>query len=587
MRQRPHQRQPGSIVRDGHALAHSGAGAGELASITYPSGAVLSYQYDATGALIGMRWNGQPLLQNIAYNALGQPLSWTWRFAHASASLPASRRYNLAGQLVGNETGTYTWNRLGQLSAFSPSLLRSNETSGWVAENVPHSASYDATGRLLQLRAQGSVPALQSLQDYAYDANGNRTGTGLLVDTASNRLRQAQSQPVVTNSAGEITWQAGRALRFDAGGRLHQVKACASATDSACASSEDGATRHWYNGQHQRVLKDEPTGQTVYAYGTAGHNVLGEYRQAAGAGAVQSTEHIYLPTASGPMPVAAVINGQHFAVHTDHLNTPRRLTDSARRVRWQWAYSGYGETAPQALTLPTVANVAYNLRFPGQVDDGNGLFYNWHRFYHPASGRYVSADPIGLNGGWNRFAYVGGNALSGVDPTGLMTFESWWEASKAGFQSGNNNPWGEVNKILQGIVPGEGAFVAAFARGLGAIKGCFTPAARGVPIDGLAFELKHLDKHLQGSSAANRLIRKEGAAHVFENKGALAAAERAIMERGQFTGSVRGWDRYGLQFESPIGFRIGADGSRTPLRYGEIKVREGMYHVIPRTGPGQ
>lgn len=274
------------------------------------------------------------------------------------------------------------------------------------------------------------MPALQSLQTYAYDANGNRTGTGLLVDTASNRLRQAQSQPVVTNAAGEITWQAGRALRFDAGGRLHQVKACASATDSACASSEDGATRHWYNGQHQRVLKDEPTGQTVYAYGTAGHNVLGEYRQAAGAGAVQSTEHIYLPTASGPMPVAAVINGQHFAVHADHLNTPRRLTDSASRVRWQWAYSGYGETAPQALTLPSVANVAYNLRYPGQVDDGNGLFYNWHRFYHPASGRYVSADPIGLDGGWNRFAYVGGNPLSYVDPTGL---DRGWADRRMGY----------------------------------------------------------------------------------------------------------------------------------------------------------
>jgi RHS repeat-associated protein len=199
-----------------------------------------------------------------------------------------------------------------------------------------------------------------------------------------------------------------------------------------CASSEDGATRHWYNGQHQRVLKDEPTGQTVYAYGTAGHNVLGEYRQAAGAGAVQSTEHIYLPTASGPMPVATVIGGQHFAVHADHLNTPRRLTDSASRVRWQWAYSGYGETAAQSLALPTVANVAYNLRYPGQVDDGNGLFYNWHRFYHPASGRYVSADPIGLSGGWNRFAYVGGNPLKFVDPFGLL------EVHAIKLPSGNN-----------------------------------------------------------------------------------------------------------------------------------------------------
>jgi hypothetical protein len=42
------------------------------------------------------------------------------------------------------------------------------------------------------------------------------------------------------------------------------------------------------------------------------------------------------------------------------------------------------------------------------VDDGNGLFYNFNRFYDPLAGRYTQADPIGLNGGWNRFGYVGG-----------------------------------------------------------------------------------------------------------------------------------------------------------------------------------
>ena len=64
-------------------------------------------------------------------------------------------------------------------------------------------------------------------------------------------------------------------------------------------------------------------------------------------------------------------------------------------------------------------------------------------------------------------------------------------------------------------------------------------------------------------------------------------AERAIFERGQSTGNIRGWDRYGLQFDLPIGYRIGVDGGRTPLFYGEIKMRNGLYHVIPRTRAGQ
>ena len=139
--------------------------------------------------------------------------------------------------------------------------------------------------------------------------------------------------------------------------------------------------------------------------------------------------------------------------------------------------------------------------------------------------------------------------------------------------------------IIESVLPVTKA-VAIFGVGL-RLKSAGGLAAHGLSTEGLAFELKHLPKHLEGTSAANRLIRKEGAAHVFESKEALGAVEQAIMQRGQFTGSVRGWDRYGLQFDSPIGFRVGADGSRTPLFYGEIKVKDGLYHVIPRTGAGQ
>jgi uncharacterized protein RhaS with RHS repeats len=35
-------------------------------------------------------------------------------------------------------------------------------------------------------------------------------------------------------------------------------------------------------------------------------------------------------------------------------------------------------------------------------------------------GRYVSADPIGLNGGWNRFGYAGQDGVNYVDPNGLI-----------------------------------------------------------------------------------------------------------------------------------------------------------------------
>ena len=44
--------------------------------------------------------------------------------------------------------------------------------------------------------------------------------------------------------------------------------------------------------------------------------------------------------------------------------------------------------------------ITNNLRFPGQhFDAETGLHYNWHRFYDPSTGGYISADRIGLRGG--------------------------------------------------------------------------------------------------------------------------------------------------------------------------------------------
>jgi RHS repeat-associated protein len=48
-----------------------------------------------------------------------------------------------------------------------------------------------------------------------------------------------------------------------------------------------------------------------------------------------------------------------------------------------------------------------------------GLYYYRSRYYDPESGRFISEDPIGFQGGVSFYAYVRGNPAALIDPLGL------------------------------------------------------------------------------------------------------------------------------------------------------------------------
>ena len=60
------------------------------------------------------------------------------------------------------------------------------------------------------------------------------------------------------------------------------------------------------------------------------------------------------------------------------------------------------------------------LRLAGQYADAEtGLYYNVHRYYDPLSGRYLQADPLGLEAGLNLYAYADSDPLEKTDRLGL------------------------------------------------------------------------------------------------------------------------------------------------------------------------
>lgn len=97
-------------------------------------------------------------------------------------------------------------------------------------------------------------------------------------------------------------------------------------------------------------------------------------------------------------------------------------------------------------------------------------------------------------------------------------------------------------------------------------------------------------RHLPNTPQVQRLLRREGRAHIFKDLDTLKRVTQAIIADGERTGiedKDDDYERYGLYFSEPIGYIIRADGSQTALYYGEIKIVKttGEYHAIPRTSP--
>ena len=383
--------------------------AGQLASVVLPSGKTIAYGYNTNGQVTSVTLNGSPngtILNNVTYDPFGPITGWTWGNGTASAS----RTFDTDGKLTAlSSTATAVGNRtLGYDDAFRITAVNDIATpeNSW-------SLGYDSLDRLNSAIKTGTTIG------YTYDADGNRlTQTGTSASTyaisgTSNKLSSvsgALTRTYTYNAVGSVLTSGATTHTYNNRGRMKTAKLGAAST-----------TTYLYNALGQRVKKSGGAASTtVFMYDEAGH-LVGEYSITSGA-AVRVQETVWL----GDIPIATLrTNGANvdvFYVHTDQLNTPRKVTNTANQLRWKWDPNPFGEGAPmQNPNPPNLGTFKYNLRFPGQYFDvETNLNYNYFRDYDPTTGRYVESDPIGLDGGLNTFVYVDSSPMDQTDPRGLL-----------------------------------------------------------------------------------------------------------------------------------------------------------------------
>ncbi|MCB9976911.1 MAG: hypothetical protein H6858_04840 [Rhodospirillales bacterium] len=272
------------------------------------------------------------------------------------------------------------------------------DDEGNITQKGSWTYGYDELNRL-DVQNDGSTAT-----GFTYDAIGNRlteNSTSYTYPSTSSKLSSVGSDSYTYDAMGNITDDDALEYTWSAAALLKEVKT--SGTSTVLGT-------YTYDADNRRTRKVSGGNTVHYVYGQGG-KLYGEYDNS---GAL-IREYVWL----NGEPLAQVDAGSPEVLtylHTDHLATPRYGTDASGSTVWTWESGAFGAEAP-------TGSATVNLRFPGQyLDSETGLHYNWNRYYNPATGRYVSGDPIGLDGGLNLYAYGFSSPLANTDNEGLHTW---------------------------------------------------------------------------------------------------------------------------------------------------------------------
>jgi RHS repeat-associated protein len=368
---------------------------GNLVETTYPGGRAITYNYNQSNKVSSVTETQygvtNTLAADITYMPFGDMVSMTQGNGVVTTKA-YDNRYRLSSLNAGAlKQFSYTRDGVGNITAITDNLNPAKNKS----------YTYDNLYRLT------TVTGPWGGLTYTYDPIGNRTSE--TTDTGStaysytlntNRLASASGEKALNfgyDNDGNTTSENSKQFIYNQNQRLIQ------AVEGVNVLGE-----YVYNGNGQRVKKFTNNGTqcTVYHYNKNGLLIA----ESSSSGTIKA-EYVYV----NGQPLAKIENNNIYYYHNDHLGTSVLMTDGTSQTVWEGEYLPFGE--PYTVT----GSVTNNLRFPGQYfDNETELHYNYYRDYNPVVGRYVQADPSGIEGGKNHlFVYVGNNAVNRIDPQGL------------------------------------------------------------------------------------------------------------------------------------------------------------------------
>ena len=568
--------------------------ANQLKSISYSDGStpnVSGITYDVLGQRTGLSdgtgassWTWDSLRRMTSYtNGNGAQVKWAYNLRGLVTTLTYPGNLNLTRGYddAGRWTSVQDWNNNQTMFGYDVNSNMNTETLP-AASGVVDSFTFDNADQQIGVAVAKSSTTLFSAT-YSRDPVNQITsdssaasGTSSYQYTALNQLCYAGSS---NSNACSAPPSGSIAYRFDGGDNLTQIGATklaynnanqlcwTASTAGSCGTPPTGATRYQYDargnrttvtpsvGQIQTLGYDQANRLTRYAgssTATYGYNADGLRMSKFASSTTQfvwdtagvlplllkdgSTAYIYGP---GGLPLEQVVATSTYYFHHDQVGSTRLLTDSSGAVQATYQFDPYGNLSASSglITNP--------FHFAGQFQDPeSGLIYLRARYYEPATGQFITPDPI-FQSTRQRYAYVSGSPLNGTDPYGLCNLNPFARDSCAAAarhqigsflrnNAGTLNSWGNVfgdQSTFFGVVSLVAAVVAVgtAAVGLEPIAGVALTIAADSAIASEGFGVLALGCHTGAAFGGN----KEASASAFWDAGGL------VVGRSRFRGNAK------------------------------------------------
>lgn len=452
---------------DGRTTTYTYDLLGRRTSRTTPTGIVSNWTYDANNQPTGVHNTIGAL--GFAYDAGGRE---TTRNLGGGAAL--TQTWDVCNRLTGQSIWAYDGTP-GADGTFTGVQAR---TYGYRPDGMPATITdrlrgqraFDLTpsGRVTRVTAQswsetyaydplGNITHAQNTRQPDSDTAGERTYTGSLLRTAGRTSyehddRGRLTRRLVRTLSGQrrewrYTWNAeDQLVRIDTPDRgtwAYDYDPVGRRTAKRQLAQRDGldvtVEEVFFSWDGVHLVEQTST----VADGTR-HTLAWDWQPGTWT-PLSQTERAWQP---GENHGQTAVDQRFFAIVTDLTDTPSELVTTDGRLVWSADTDVWGSR----LSSRSGDAPACPLGRPGQYhDDETGLEYNYFRYYDPATGRYLSTDPLGLNAGPNPHAYVP-NPLYWIDPLGLAKQPSgmggWYnKLLPANWTDGSDNTRYEVNHV--------------------------------------------------------------------------------------------------------------------------------------------